>query len=840
MELTSPKIKITLQKHDTHIPTTGSRQGYCELLGGTTIVFHGSDKVNTKQIAVEPYAKTFVFSGTAAFESPSPSGPATVVSPEFVFLKNQTVLGHYAQGNLGSFTKEFAIPEGTTTIYAPYVPTEAVAMRIVYETLDVTDGVMNLDDQQIEMSRDGATAVFVSTELPTQFSRKCAGYQLLSGEFHRRGVRANVGMTVSQRSPFADPDYTYTPIIAATIDFTSFVQHRDYVEVKSIDATLNQLIKAKGGNDYDIPVSELSSSEITWSDLNIPTWVAYNTSIPEFTYDSHSAPEGDELQIATIEKIEKQGDEIAGSKPYDLQSQTGGEIGTYDPYIIRTEWGISGQAYTAHLYAQFQLGVDWKVNKAQYDANIQGFDTSFLVNNISTQIKIVKIDKNDRKTVLAASKVTKKTLTEENGQYRIRLNLEMTTGEEGKAQPKAFSLFDGDRIGVYAYVQAPLCPYNDGHSSGQIAYTVGNRNFSADTIFFILPAVYEPSRTIPCIDPQVLLQKFLDRMADTSAPRYTATINWRQNEETDYRIRLLAAESVAGYQTLYLHGNLKDFMNWMRVMGYEYEIVGNEIIYRPREQFYTTDRMLDLTEAQLDDLSIAPATDVLYATVKAGYEKQDYNDDHLDGLEANALFQYGTGIEALDGDLDLTSPYRADAIGIQLLYRDPETGETESEQRDDPDEDIFVVVLNKKGDDTVYTEVTLDVYDQLSHTYVKLPNALVSAPYLVRYNAPVIGISTAKLTFTSTTGNKDAKIADVPIGSDIAITEQLFKPILYEFEAGAGKAFPVTTGTLAGCGAVAFTWQGQTLRGFVKEIIRDVADNQAVTWQLYAIDTPTL
>ena len=231
---------------------------------------------------------------------------------------------------------------------------------------------------------------------------------------------------------------------------------------------------------------------------------------------------------------------------------------------------------------------------------------------------------------------------------------------------------------------------------------------------------------------------------------------------------------------------------------------------------------------------------MLYATVKVGYEKQDYNDDYLDGLEANALFQYGTGIDALEGDMDLTSPYRADAIGIQLLYRDPETGETESDQRDNPDEDIFVVVLNKTGDNTVYTAVTLDVFDQLSGTYLKLPNALVSAPYMVRYNASVIGISTSRLTFTSTTGNKDAKIEEVPINSDITITEQLFKPVLYEFEAGAGKEFPVTTGLLAGCGAVAFTWQGKTLRGFVKDIIRDVVDSEAVTWQLYAIDTPTL
>lgn len=825
-------IKVEMNKGDTNIATTGGQQGYYEVLGNTAI-FRASDKVRTQQIAVLKYAKQLYYNGSSTFYGPDGT---TVVSAEFLFLgEGGTLLYHWKQNNvLISYEMIFDIPEGTVTILAPRRPEMITVMRINYSTVDVTDGVMNFDDLQISMSRDGATAVFVASELPTQFVRGSLGYEILTQEFYRLGIRAKVNMTVSQRSPFAKPTYTYTPIISAAVDFSSYKQYRDYVEVGSVDATLNQLIKAQGNKDYDILVSDLQTEEFTWDDLKTPQ-----------TGKIQRLPQGKITEVYgvanladKINVIETSVTPFPNAEPFALVNQAGGRANNGAQFFYQRETEVANpEGVRVTVIMNDRVDFKFTVNKSQYDRNGEGKDADYLLESLSVTYRLF-ITRQDGTTINMWQRIVRPQFIETDGDtYVVTGSVTIDTVD---AVPADYPLIPGDKLAFYTILATPEFRYPVPQGSATIDFTYEETQVTGDPALVSTPPVYPAGRSLRAINPQVLLQKFLDLMADTSATRYTGTINWRQDEATDYRIRLMAAESIAGYKTPYLHGNFMDFMNWMRIMGYEYEITGNQIIYRPREQFYTADQMIDLTEAKISDLQIGPATDVLFATVKAGYEKQDYNDDYLDGLEANALFQYGTGIDALEGDMDLTSPYRADAIGIQLLYRDPDTGETESEQRDNPDEDVFVIVLNKKGDNTVYTAVTLDVFDQLSGSYLKLPNALVSAPYIVRYNAPIIGVSTTKLTFASTTGNKDAKIAEVPINSDIAITEQLFKPLLFQFEAGAGLDFPITTGALAGCGAVSFTWQGQTLRGFVKEIVRDVSDSKSVTWQLYAKDTPTL
>lgn len=810
------KIKVTLTKADTDIATTGGLKGYFYVMLNGSALFRSSDKVETVRISVPKYANTFYFRGGSTFKGPDGS---TIVSAEFLFIgANDTLIDHWKQDEvLLSYSKEFTIPEGTVTIYAPHITSMDATMRFGYEELDVTDGVMNIDELQISMSRDGASAVFVSSELPTRFARKSLGYDLIVTEFANRGIRAKISLKVYQRSPFAKPTYVYTPVLSAAVDFSSYKQYRNYVEVSCEDATLNQLILSNGSNDYDILVSDLQTEGFTWDDLAIPQFGNMVLSEEEMVigFVLESALSSPSIVVGTTSRLQ-------GTVEHEVKGQNW--VALVKPeaqYFFKAAGSIAVNVVTT-ISATGRASVD----KSQYD--VTGLPMSTLLDALDFSLLIHQTGVTDP---LIRSITTKSEVKVIGSNYVI----DFTTVLNGTVNT---TLSENETLGllIQSKTLRAVVPATGSLLTGFTAKIEPNSTF---TVIFPPTYVSGIGNSLRAINPQVLLQKFLDRMADQPG-RYKATINWRQDEATDHRLRLLAAESIAGYKTPYLHGNIKDFMNWMRVMGYEYEITGNEIIYRPREQFYTTEQMLDLTEAQLNDLTISPATNVLYATVKVGYEKQDYNDDYLDGLEANALFQYGTGIDALEGDMDLTSPYRADAIGIQLLYRDPETGETESDQRDNPDEDIFVVVLNKTGDNTVYTAVTLDVFDQLSGTYLKLPNALVSAPYMVRYNASVIGISTSRLTFTSTTGNKDAKIEEVPINSDITITEQLFKPVLYEFEAGAGKEFPVTTGLLAGCGAVAFTWQGKTLRGFVKDIIRDVVDSEAVTWQLYAIDTPTL
>lgn len=819
MELVSPpKVTVSLLKSDTDAAIARTQNGYYEVIDDTTLMYHPNvDGINTYTLSVPRFAYKLTFKGGSTFME-----NGEITSAEFIFLDaNGAMLYHWKQDDiLLSYTKEFNIPTGTNRILVPGVTSMTNSMRFSYTEQDVTSGVINFEDLKINMSRDGTTAVFVSSQMPMQFARKSLGWQMIVDEFMSRGVRGDINMMVSQRSPYANPAYEYTPIISAPVDFATYVQHRDYVEVECVDASLNQLIKALGGTDYDMSVNDIAASgeSLQWQDVGL------------LNYADWGLPVGENIEIGTNESAPvyysmamtlENTRGVPGSIENDLKPQTGARI---------TQPG--GETYFFKAAADTMITIKANIAltiTARISSAIGGYEglLDAWESGLGIYLRIY-----NGSLVLAYTPEPTWTITQSGGQYvasaRVRLNVD-----------RQFNVSEGDVLSMNFYCMAPILRIPPGGVAPVPTYTQFSARCTSASLFSVTyDAAFSPetSQAISVINPQALLQKFLDLMSG-QAGKYTAVINWG-TEWAEKRIRLAAAESIAHYRNPYFHGNLRDFMNWMRVMGYEYSINGNTIEYNVRSTFFSSLNTIDLTAAQLADLKISPATDVLFSSVKAGYEAQDYDDEYLSGLEVNSTFMYSTGIESLDGEMDLQSPYRGDAIGIQTLYRELRDEDSSVEdERNNPNDDVFVVIMNNSGNG-MNMETPIEVWDDVAETYIQLPNGDIAPPKLVEYNADVIGISTDKLKFTSTAGAKNANIGGVAINSDISITQQLFKPLLYEFEAGAGKDFPVTTGVLSKFGSVQFEWQGQTLRGFVKEISRDVIDSEATTWELYAIDTP--
>ena len=197
-------------------------------------------------------------------------------------------------------------------------------------------------------------------------------------------------------------------------------------------------------------------------------------------------------------------------------------------------------------------------------------------------------------------------------------------------------------------------------------------------------------KDIGVIDPQQLLQKFIDLMTeqDSAHRTYTGEIDW--GELYPAQVRICAAESLRGFQEAVLHGQFSDFVDWMHALGYEYGIVRNHILFKPREQYFLKETTaLELSGDEVADLYIEAADDYAYTNVKIGYDKQDY--ESVNGrAEANGTFEYTTGfLRREEKTLELISPYRADSIGIELLCRE---ADNKSKSTDDSsDNDIFFV-----------------------------------------------------------------------------------------------------------------------------------------------------
>ena len=334
---------------------------------------------------------------------------------------------------------------------------------------------------------------------------------------------------------------------------------------------------------------------------------------------------------------------------------------------------------------------------------------------------------------------------------------------------------------------------------------------------------------INVVDPQNLLQKLIDLMTEQNSGNriYTGEIDW--GELYPVQVRICAAESLRGFQEAVLHGQFSDFVDWMHALGYEYGIVRNHILFKPRDQYFLKETTaLELSGDEVAELEIDAADDYAYTNVKIGYDKQDY--ESVNGrAEANGTFEYTTGfLRREEKTLELISPYRADSIGIELLCRE---ADNKSKSTDDSsDNDIFFVALSDdKG--TYVTYKTQQITDK--DTGVSMFNALFNPYYLVQANKSLLGITTTRLRFAGTDMNRNASIGSENIYRDveIATSDQLFRPVTYSFATGNFKDLPLPE---KWNGLVKFTFDGVRRTGFIRKIMKNYSLETETEWQLWA------
>jgi hypothetical protein len=100
------------------------------------------------------------------------------------------------------------------------------------------------------------------------------------------------------------------------------------------------------------------------------------------------------------------------------------------------------------------------------------------------------------------------------------------------------------------------------------------------------------------------------------------------------------------------------------------------------------------TDDEFRDFDATVQQSLLFSTVNVGYDKQDY--DSVNGRdEFHFTNQYATGLTRTDNTLDLISPYRADAYGIEFLVL--KRGENTTDNKSD--EDVFIVDCDLMDDD---------------------------------------------------------------------------------------------------------------------------------------------
>jgi hypothetical protein len=329
------------------------------------------------------------------------------------------------------------------------------------------------------------------------------------------------------------------------------------------------------------------------------------------------------------------------------------------------------------------------------------------------------------------------------------------------------------------------------------------------------------------ISPQTLLQKLLDKIRGQEGI-FTGIINWDER----FEIKLLCGETVRKFENPQYHGSLKDFWDWMELLGYTRKFEGNTLIFSKRSEYYRPDVIaMDLGEKEVAKLEEEANDEHAYTSLEIGYKKQEYNKDN-GLLDPAGTFSYLTGYNSkISNDLSRISPYRGDSLGIEYLCW--ENVSEEPNKDDKSDKDIFAVALKPDAGNNQY--IFADTY-AITAGGITLHNAELSPYFLATRNLDLLGITCygKTLRFTATDGYRDAVLNGDPnvLYSDIPIDKRLFSPSMYYFDAGTWKNLPPMDIT---DGLVRFRYRGQTYKGYIKSIWKVYGSEKSANWELYAV-----
>lgn len=718
-------------------------------------------------------------------------------SAEIVMLdSNLNVLDHIKNTGDGPITNvAFNIPENCRYVYLSCASDyEKNYYLRVFEGdfIDVTQNIENLDSLENVLSRDGVSGVI--SEVSFEISFVLSAKDFVKDIFFRKGLYGKALLKIYRRGNF---DNDYKLIKDINLDFSTYQEYADRVTVEAAKFDLLEIINSEGKTKYEVPVSEIADTKKwKYERMNFINNGVYELVTSDMTVAQITDLIAFSLNLSSSELIPGEGIDFVsqtltyGKTNYFIQNNGKsvnmhikmmfkfifeGEIKVHNPFETEIDKNslLSIQLYRLSSEGNFKESIkSWFL--APETLSIDGEKYMGIFSDTMNVDKIVTIEPNER-ICLGFSSVNNMgmAVTIQSGYYRFE------------------SLEEGNKPILTAY------------------YTTKSQE----------------SHEIDIIDPTTLMQHYLNEMSGVNG-LFSVQINW---SESNYKTMLIAAESIRQIPGAKLYGSPNDFFDWMKVLGYEYDIDGTKLIFNFRDEYFKSSfTAMSMRKDEIADLIIKADNTYAYTSIEIGYDKQDY--DTMNGrCEPNGMFSYTTGyITRTDNKLSLISPYRADSIGIEMLCQESDKQTTDT----DSDNDVFFVALKENSE--YYSEYK-DIYiEDKDFSSLKLFNAPFNPYYLIKRNQSLIGINADKVKFKATDMSRTAIIIDngqsVDPYADQIISKKLFEPIIYNFAAGSNKDLPDHA---VRNGLVKINWKDEIYTGFIKEIRKNYASDTETTWELW-------
>lgn len=637
---------------------------------------------------------------------------------------------------------------------------------------DVTNNLVNWDDVEMSFKRNDYDGVVRSFSNKFKFAN--GAYSLLLKQYTDNYLKSNASIVFYIRNN----SWLWNEKFRCALDFSTFSHNGTTCDINAVDNSLASLIKAKKGTQYEYNVNELKEGmKLSYDRLqmsNTASWlIAGDTEENDGgTYITNTfVPNDDFYPLGTYyafplyivgnpEIAVKNIIEVADADQGDGKSGSGG--GRNCPYIFKN---ISSQGIKINIKAKFYLF-----------ANSSG--------NGSASLRLRKFP--------SGTDIPGGSIRLQEGLNVIEWDLHdiLINGNGGYL---SFLIYVTDT----PYTIYQMMPYA---SDERLTIDFMARDITVD---------------IDVIKPISLINRLLTSI-NGGREGVTCEISSGVDSRLDNTL-IVAAESIRGIKDAKIYTSYTKFAKWMEAeFGFVPVISENKVIFVHRDSLFQNFQIKDFADNSRE-FEYSINSSLIYSGIKVGYEKQDY--DSVNGRdEFHFTNEYSTGITLTDNVLDLISPYRADAYGIEFLTSKRGEDTTDSKS----DNDIFFVCAELSEDK--YKLIRIPVSGVISPD--TMFNAMYSQRYMIKANEKFIGAFTDRLEFASSEGNSDIVIDGVSEKADILISGRSFTVGELSFETGDIEILSDLSGY------VVVTNGGKTYKGYLSNVSYNLGRSEAVKYTL--------
>lgn len=622
-----------------------------------------------------------------------------------------------------------------------------------------TDHIKNWDDITVSFKRgdyDGIVRTFTD-----KFEFVKGARQLLLNEYERNYLKSSASIVISTRNN----SWTWTERFRCALNFSTLSDDGFTLSVNAVDDSVAALIKAKKGTEYEYVVSEICESDkLLYDGLDIQNKLDFVC--------------GGEMK-----------DENAPNT-FFVRYELGSNGVSLPMYMNETEYKIKHSIIPYDIPREYNL---WDIGntpeglqflKAERDKKIRLKFSFLMYANMQINIKgtlhaqLRKIDGEGNGTII----------------WNIQTKYDRSSSDAFLAGVKMGASYDNE-ISMKAGDRLYIVIYNDNEYQVEVTSDLIIENFKCDVVWTDrIDAV-----NLDVIQPAILLNRLLKSM-NGGQEGLTGVIVPSGEMRLDNAL-ILAAESARKMPGAKIYSSFTKFCNWMSsVFGYVYDINGKVITFRPRRDYFG-EEVVKVVE-NYNSYQMNVNSSLIYSQVNVGYEKQDY--DSVNGKDEFRFTNiYNTGTTLTDGKLELISPYRADAYGIEFLSQKAGEDTTDNES----DNGVFFVCARLVGNNYILDR-------SMAITGVISPDTMFNVMYaptsMIEANKAFLGGFISELSYASSEGNTSVTIEKKAENRNISLEGGLFNVNEVEIETSDVELPDDMTGIIQ------FEHQGKIMQGYYK------------------------